>query len=281
VVKIVDFGVAQRTHTDRTQILGTFGSPRYMAPEQATDQPVTGQADLYSLGVVIYELLTGKPPFEAQGISALIYKILTEDPPPIQSIRPEVPNSLASVVSRALSKNLSDRYQTGSDMAAELVAALKALERLPGVTAEAMTTEDKVSTAKSLDFFREFSDTEILEVVEVATWESYAAGERIIGEGDESEAFFVIASGQGEVTKGGACIATIEKGDCIGEMGYLSGQRRSASVTAVNAVLALKFTSPLAEWASLPCQVRFNKVFQRTLITRLVSVSEHLSKRRS
>ena len=279
VVKIVDFGVAQRTHTDRTQILGTFGSPRYMAPEQATDGVVTGQADLYSLGVVIYELLTGRPPFDAQGISALIFKILTEVAPPIQSLRSEVPDELAAVVTRALSKDLSIRYQTGSEMAADLCGALAALEQSARISAEAMTLEDKVSAVKSLDFFREFSDTEVFEVIEVATWENYSPGQLILGEGDESGTFFVIASGQGAVTKGGTRIGTIEKGDCFGEMGYLSGQVRSASVTAEEAVLALKFDSPIAEWASLPCQVRFSKAFQRTLITRLTSVSEHLSTR--
>ena len=88
-VKIVDFGVAQRIHNDRTQILGTFGSPRYMAPEQAMDDAVTHQADLYSLGVAMYELLTRRLPFEAQGFSSLIYKILTEEPVPISAVRPE------------------------------------------------------------------------------------------------------------------------------------------------------------------------------------------------
>lgn len=278
VVKIVDFGVAQRTHTDRTQILGTFGSPRYMAPEQATDEPVTGQADLYSLGVVLYELLTGRPPFDAQGISALMYKILTEDAAPIQSLRSEVPDQLAAVVTRALSKDLGARYQTGSEMAADLTVALKALEQLSEISAETMSAEEKASTVRSLDFFREFSDAEIAEVVEVASWKRYSPGERIIGEGDESEAVFVIASGEGAVIKGGVRIATIERGGCFGEMGYLSGRPRSASVTALNPVLALKFDAPTAEWASLPCQVRFSKAFQRALITRLASASEHLSK---
>lgn len=279
VVKIVDFGVAQRTHTDRTQILGTFGSPRYMAPEQATDEAVTGQADLYSLGVVIYELLTGRPPFDAQGISALIYKILTEDAPPIRNIRSEVPDQLASVVTRALSKELSIRYQTGGEMAADLADVLKALEHPPSICAEAMSAEEKLSTVKSLDFFREFSDAEVSEVIDVVTWASYSPGELIIGEGDESGTFLVIAAGQGAVTKGGTRIGTIERGDCVGEMGYLSGQIRSASVMAVNSVLAIRFDSPIAEWASLPCQVCFSKAFQRTLITRLASASEHLSTR--
>nr|MBS0022481.1 cyclic nucleotide-binding domain-containing protein [Gammaproteobacteria bacterium] len=187
--------------------------------------------------------------------------------------------SLACVVSRALSKDLHSRYQTGNDMAADLAVALKALKQLPGTTAAAMVLEDKVRTVKGLHFFREFSDAEISEVIEVATWESYSPGDLIISEGDESETFFVIALGQGAVTKGGTRIGTIEKGDCFGEMGYLSGQLRSASVTAVNAVLALKFDAPIAEWASLPCQVRFNKAFQKTLITRLASVSEDLSTR--
>ena len=278
VVKIVDFGVAQRTHVDRTQILGTFGSPRYMAPEQATDQPVTGQADLYSLGVVFYELLTGRPPFDAQGISALMYKILTDDPPPIRAVRAEVPESLAAVVHRALSRDLSVRYRTGSEMVEDLALALKAIESAKGASAEGMSIEEKVAAVRSLDFFRDFSDAEVAEVVEAVSWESYSPEESIIDEGEESDSFFVMVEGQGDVTKRGRRIGAIEKGVCFGEMGYLSGQPRSACVTAANAVLVLKIAAPIAEWASLPCQVRFTKAFQRTLIARLAVASERLSR---
>lgn len=70
-VKIGDFGIAQRSQAETTQVLGVLGSPRYMSPEQAREDDVNNQTDLYSLGVVAYELLTGQPPFTGQGFSRL------------------------------------------------------------------------------------------------------------------------------------------------------------------------------------------------------------------
>ncbi len=118
--KICDFGIARRTQSDTTQLLGVFGSPRYMAPEQALDAPISPQTDLYSLGMVMFELLTGQAPFIAAGFSQLLKKLMHEAPPSLNQVRPELPPGLDDIVQRALQKAPQDRYPSGKAMAADL-----------------------------------------------------------------------------------------------------------------------------------------------------------------
>ena len=90
VVKLGDFGIAKRLGADQTQIMGWFGSPLYMSPEQAQDAEVTAQSDIFSLGSVIYEMLAGVPPFAAKGLTGLIQKVCQEDPEPLTEVREEI-----------------------------------------------------------------------------------------------------------------------------------------------------------------------------------------------
>lgn len=276
VVKIVDFGVAQRLHTDRTQILGMFGTPRYMSPEQAKDETITNQSDLYSLGVVMYELLTGRPPFEGQEISNLIYKIITKEPTSVRELRPEVSESLAAVVGRALEKKCETRYQHGQEIVTDLALVLEELQQSQQVLSTALTEEERFHTARALHFFEDFSDAELSEALAEASLERYKRGDTIITEGAFQDGFFVLLSGAVSVTKHHKEICTLQEGECFGEMGFLSDGKRRTSVTAIGPVLALRFDSAIAEWASLPCQIRFSKVFQRTLIERLDRTTERL-----
>ena len=90
-IKISDFGTAKISHATHTQIDGFLGSPAYMSPEQINEEGPSVQSDIYSLGVVMYELLTGKLPFRAENSVAMINKILNEDPVPIETLRPDLP----------------------------------------------------------------------------------------------------------------------------------------------------------------------------------------------
>ncbi|NNM00198.1 MAG: serine/threonine protein kinase, partial [Gammaproteobacteria bacterium] len=107
--KIGDFGIARRVGVDQTQIVGWFGSPLYMSPEQAQDSELTQQSDLFSLGSVTYELLAGTPPFAAKGLTGLIHKVVNEDPEPLFEKRPEIPKVLWNVVRKMLEKDLGAR----------------------------------------------------------------------------------------------------------------------------------------------------------------------------
>ncbi|GIW72663.1 MAG: hypothetical protein KatS3mg102_2205 [Planctomycetota bacterium] len=114
VVKVMDFGLAKATQgtvSNLTQSGLIMGTPNYMSPEQARGEPLDTRSDIYSLGVVFFELLTGKLPFAADTPAALIYKHAFEEPPPVRQVAPEVPPFLAEICERMLAKKPSERYQ--------------------------------------------------------------------------------------------------------------------------------------------------------------------------
>lgn len=119
-VKIMDFGIAQIPSGSRTQAGTVLGSPKYMAPEQVAGQATDGKTDIFALGVVLYEMLTGVVPFNGDNLSAIMYKILNDEPAPPSTINPRVPPVFDRIISRALSKRPEDRYQTASEFARDL-----------------------------------------------------------------------------------------------------------------------------------------------------------------
>lgn len=125
IVKILDFGLAKLSgRTPLTKTGTTMGTAAYMSPEQARSEAVDGRTDIWSLGVVLYEMLTGKRPFESEYEQALVYSILNEEPKPMRELRPEVPEATEKICRRAMAKGEKARYQT----AAELITDLKAFE---------------------------------------------------------------------------------------------------------------------------------------------------------
>jgi serine/threonine protein kinase len=130
VAKLMDFGIASLTGTKEayklTQAGSVLGSIMYISPEQLNNASnVDARADIYSLGISLYELLTGQLPFMAENISSIIMKILTETPPPPSTYNPEITPALDAVINKALAKSVDDRYQTAGEMGKDLSRALK------------------------------------------------------------------------------------------------------------------------------------------------------------
>lgn len=119
-VKLTDFGIARLTDTSRTKTGIILGTPSFMSPEQLTGSAVTGQSDLYSLGVTLYQLLTGVAPFRADSIPKLMDKIMSEEPRPVREMRDNLPECVDSIISVALAKDPEDRYSSGRAMAMAL-----------------------------------------------------------------------------------------------------------------------------------------------------------------
>jgi serine/threonine protein kinase len=272
-VKIGDFGIAQRTQTEKTQVMGAMGTPMYMSPEQARDDTLTNQTDIYSLGVVMYELLAGKTPFKPSSLAALVRKIVSEDPVPIKAVRPDLPEAVTKIVARAMEKEPNNRYKTGAEMAADIAKLMNDSDRPPSELTEAQ----KFEAARALKFFNDFADDEVREVLEASSWEHYKTGDCLITEGTFEQSFFLIVSGDVSVLIGDTEIGRLTAGDCVGELGYLSRVKRTASVTATGNVSAMKIDSNVMEWASLSCQMRFSKSFQQILIERLSRTSLDLA----
>jgi serine/threonine protein kinase len=272
-LKIGDFGIAQHAFAETIQVQGIVGTPHYMSPEQVRQDKLNGQTDLYSLGVLMFQLLTGRFPFSGDNISNLLYNVCHREPAPLRTLRSGLPEPLCHVVEWAMQKDRNKRYATGRELASDLAAIFAELE----MPADADNEDERFRLTRPLRFFCEFSDQELWEILRASRWESYEPGEEIVAEGNLDMSFFVIVSGEVAVMKRAQTLGVLRDGDCFGEMGYLGGSKRTASIRAARCVSLMKISAAVMEQASTACQLRFNKAFVRVLVERLSRTSDNLS----
>ena len=127
IIKLMDFGIARIADSSKTKTGMVLGTPSYMSPEQLAGKKVDGRSDLFSLGVTLYQMLTGSLPFQADSMATLMFKIANETHASPLLVRPDLPPGMVEIIDRALAKNYEQRYQRGSDFAAELRALLRTL----------------------------------------------------------------------------------------------------------------------------------------------------------
>ncbi|HEX7417771.1 MAG TPA: serine/threonine-protein kinase, partial [Steroidobacteraceae bacterium] len=266
-VRIIDFGIALVADSDISRIEGIAGSPSYMSPEQVQSLELTNRSDLYSLGAVMYELLTGVRPFRAGNLAKLLHQIVYATPAPIHTLRREVPEDLENAVATALIKEPEKRYKSGADFAAELTRVHQKLRE----NYAKIDQQEQFAVLRKLKFFHEFSHSEIWEVLRASQWQDYAHGEEIVKEGEMDDRFYITVSGDCTVERNGQRVGTIETGACFGETSYVRDAKRTATIRAEGVVTVLKVSSTLLEQVSASCQLRFNRVFLRALIRRLQS----------
>ena len=273
VPKLLDFGIA-RLSVDPTPEEGMQGTPAYMAPETIAGEPAGPQADLYSMGAVMYELLSGQRPYFADSVHATLYQIVNEEYRPLKELRPDIPGVLVNIVDRALEKEPKNRYQTALEFSTDLSRAFTSLRQQEAGIAD----REKFNILKTLKFFSDFNDGEIEEVIRAGIWLTFQANAKIISEGDVENAFYIIAVGEAVVIKGKKVVSVLGHGDCFGEMGYLTKTRRTASVVSRSSTLLLKVNASLMEQASMNTQFRFQRVFLETLIERLSRSTEQIAR---
>lgn len=271
--KVMDFSIAEIGGGDTGGKRNFAGSPLYMSPEQVARAPLGPQTDLYSLGTVLFQLLTGTPPFPHTEIPLLFRAIRNQPAPDLQTLRPDIPDALAKIVARLLLKDPAQRHASGDELAAALGRVIDRLR----ADEQRSSRRDPRDSIRRLHFFSAFSDDEVDEILNASTMATYAPGDTLIREGEVDNAFFIIAVGAADVLKGGRLINRLERGDCVGEIGFLSATRRTATVTATTSLLALKISAGLMDQVSRDCQLRFYKVFTETLIYRLSLTSAKLS----
>ncbi|MEM7502341.1 MAG: serine/threonine-protein kinase [Pseudomonadota bacterium] len=264
-VRIIDFGIAIVSDSDISRIEGIAGSPSYMSPEQVQSEELTPASDIYSLGAVLYELLTGFRPFRADNLSKLLHQIVYATPPPIHTYRDDMPEELEQVVAMTMQKDPTKRCASGAQMAADLTRVYQDLR----TKYDSLDNQEHFDLLRTLKFFHEFSHAEIWEVLRASDWHEYEDGDEIVREGEIDDRFYIIVSGQASVEANGNKLGLLEDGACFGETSYVSGAKRTASIRAEGSVTILRVSSTLMEQVSSSCQLRFNKVFLRALITRL------------
>ena len=270
-VKISDFGTALLADTELTQVVDAVGTPSYMAPEQIAGRPLNQQADIYSLGVVMFQLLTGRLPFAADNPFELIQRITRQQPAPLKSFRSDLPPEICSIVDRCLEKQPDARYRSWQALAHDLCQVHEQLE----VLSPNVSDTHKFNRLKQLSFFRHFTDVELWEVLRISRWHRFPAGKRLLRQGGFGSSFFILASGEARIMKNNALLGMIDAGHCFGEMAYIQGQRkpRSASVVSNSDVTVIKIVTDALQEASDTLQAKFNKELMRTLAERLEKTS--------
>ena len=273
-VKISDFGTAMQISAESTVISGV-GSPAYMSPEQVRDDPVTHQTDIYSLGVVMYQLLAGHLPFQASNHYGLMYQIAHGTPTPFSHLRPDLPAAIGRIVHRAIARDLTERYAQWSDFSTDLATLFK--------TAAFATNEvgdsEKFSRLRNLPFFVEFEDSDLWEVVGLSVWHEVVGDRQLLSDGEPGDFFCIIADGEVKVTKHGTVLSVLTTGDCFGEMAYLQPQamqRRNADVISITPTSVVIIPTDALKRASTRCHHRFDAAFIRLLVTRLNFANERL-----
>ena len=275
-IKISDFGAALMTSTDQTQITG-IGSPAYMSPQQIKEQPLDHRTDVYSLGVVMYQLLCGVLPFQASNNFSMMYQITNVEPALPSSHRKEIPLSVDRIVRRAMQKDLARRYATWGEFSSDLAEAFRT-GHLASRTQEVADTE-KFNTMRGLSFFTDFTDAELWEVMRISNWESLSADTVIMKDGDSGDFFCVLASGEIKVTKRKKLLNFLSPGECFGEMAYLArkGNERTADVSTMSDSQVIRIKTEDLEKASDGCRHRFDRAFMAILVERLTLANTRLT----
>ncbi len=275
-IKISDFGAALMASGEQTQVSG-IGSPAYMSPQQIKEHPLNHQTDIYSLGVVMYQLLTGALPFQATNNFSMMYQITSVEPALPSFLRKEIPPAVDEIVRKAMQKDLEHRYANWQDFSQDLTEAFRT-EQLTKRTEEVADTE-KFNTMRTLSFFNDFTEAELWEVMRISTWESLPADTVIMNDGDHGDFFCILASGEVKVTKRKRLLNVLSPGECFGEMAYLakSGNERSADVTTMSEAQIIRIRTEDLERSSEACHHRFDRAFMGILVERLALANLRLT----
>ena len=272
-IKIADFGAAYLRASEIADTMN-IGSPAYMSPEQIGGQPLGHQSDMFSAGIVLYELLTGQRPFIARTMQELLDKVAAADPPPPSSVRPELPPEIDRIVLTALAKSPEARFSTWAEFALELA-------KVGGLSFQQQTIRDseKYEALRRVDMLHKLNDAQIWELVHAGRWSRVPAHNPIIMENDPGQSLFFLAKGQAKATRHGRALNLIGAGECFGEMSYIrdGGTPRQATVDSVTEVVVAEFTNDALEKTSSDCQLYFMRALVRTLVERLEFANTRIS----
>lgn len=262
--KVTDFGIAQVT--DDTLELGIWGTPSYMSPEQLKDGDLMENHDVFSLGCVLYEMLTGSKAFPGENPYTIMFKITHEDPVPMSRLRSGLPPILEEITLKALAKDPEERYQTFMDFAYDLRVALRGVQETSGN----QKPRDIFEFIHHLPFFKDLSIEQVRELGSSTTIGKIPAGRLIMAEGEIDDTFYIMLSGKAQIVKGSTEVASIQTGECFGEMAYIAGQPRTADVVAETDCIVMKISATIMDRASESIQLLFFKNFAKILVKRLV-----------
>jgi serine/threonine protein kinase len=273
-IRIADFGAAFLKKSQAVQT-AAMGSPFYMAPEQIAGREPTFHSDMYSLGVVLYELLTGQRPFAGDRLEALVQHIMHTEPAPPSALRAGLPREVDAVVLRAMKKEPAQRYGTWAQFGVELSKAMALV-----MPASAIPDSEKYLTLSKVEMLQLLSDAEFWELAGAATWRRVPRGAPIVREDTPGTTFFFLAKGQAKVTRQGRLLNMIAEGECFGEMAFIRGgeEPRHATVEAVTDLVLAEFEPDTLEKMSLAAQLHLTRALVRNTVERLALANTRIAR---
>jgi serine/threonine protein kinase len=272
-VKIADFGAAV---LKKSQVVQTaqMGSPYYMSPEQIQGKELNFHSDMYSLGVVLYELLVGKRPFGGKNIEDLMQKIIKEEPQPPSAVRPDLHKALDSLVLRAMKKDPAQRYATWAEFELEISKAGQ-LVLPPG----AIPDSERYVALKAVPMLSTLADSELWELARAGKWARVEKGRKIVQEKEKGTSFFFLGKGEAKVTKGPRLLNMVGAGEFIGEMAYIAGgEARQATVESHTELLLAEFEPAALDRMSLGAQLQLTRALVRNVTDRLALANTRLAR---
>lgn len=277
-VKITDFGLAlnikKKLDTDSTFIMGV-GSPAYMSPEQVKAYPLNQKTDLYSLGVVLFHMLTGRLPFRASNPAQLVYKIINADPPSVSQLNPDVPEQMDAVIRKALEKDLYSRYRNGAEFAKDLAAVRYRVLDEHYVPPDAA----RFSQLRRMAFFTEFEDVDLWEVLRTCSWREVDEEVALMREGDSDQRFGIVLEGRVELSIQGRRVMELGPGEVFGVQAWLDQleHRHMLSAVSLERLSYLEVNPAALALASDELQERFRRQVATAMVRRLGAVSAQLA----
>jgi CRP-like cAMP-binding protein len=179
------------------------------------------------------------------------------------------------IVKKALQKRLENRYQNWEEFAQDLVRVFNNLQ----TPEQPVPDTEKFNTLRRLDFFPNFTDVDLWQVLHISNWNRVAPGTTLIREGETGTSFFILAAGEVQVSKNERLLTVLKTGECFGEMAYLGRRqfKRSASVVSVTEITAIEIKADALNGATESCRHQFTAAFLELLVTRLEAADVRLA----
>ena len=271
-IKVADFGAAY-LRSEKGGRGDVIGSPLYMSPEQATGRPLDYRSDMFTLGVVLFQLFTGQRPFAASTLEGLFAKICGEMPAAPSLFRPELSKEIDGILLQMMAKNPEERYSSWADLALD-IAKVGHLS----VYQSAIPDSERFFALKQVRLLSELDDANLWELVRSGKWSRVPPRAILVREGEHGESLFFLGSGHAKVTRQGRLLNVLDTGECVGELAYIKGGGilRQATVETMSDVLLVEFEREALDKVSLKCRYQLSLALMHTLADRLALADERL-----
>jgi tRNA A-37 threonylcarbamoyl transferase component Bud32 len=273
-IKVADFGAAYLKTVESTHTTD-IGSPYYMSPEQIEGAELGHHSDMFSMGVVLYELFTGQRPFTAATLDELFGKILRDGPPAPSTLRPELGHEIDRILLQMMAKRPGERYPTWADAALDIARA----GRL-SVYDQDVPDSDKFTWLRKVPMLAALGEAELWELVHAGQWRRARPRELVVAEGDPGTSLFFLAHGQAKVTKAGRLLNLLNAGECFGEMAYVKAGAlpRQATVESMADSVLAEFEPQALEKTSLNCRLQLATALLHSMVDRLALANERMAR---